>query len=67
MDRRGHGPKMGRNAIEEEEEEEEEDDDDDDDDDDDEEEEEEEEEICRERMKKAKTRPAGIVGIPTDI
>jgi hypothetical protein len=49
---------MGRNAIEEEEEE---------DDDDDDEEEEEEEEICRERMKKAKTHPAGIVGIPTDI
>jgi hypothetical protein len=47
---------MERNAIEEEEE-----------DDDDDDEEEEEEEICREGMRKTKTHPAGIVGVPVDI
>jgi hypothetical protein len=56
MDRREHGPKMGRNVIEEEEGEEEK-----------EKEEEEEEEICREEMRKTKTTPAGMVGIPTEI
>jgi len=56
MDRRGHGPKVGRNAKEEQEQEQEK-----------EEEEEEEEKICREEMRKTKIPPVNIVGIPTEI